>query len=109
MRWLEDAGADPNALATLTHQDLFFQAYSAGDESQASVLLFWYTDNRRGRVQGFSFLIDYNPPWEGAVKDIIPYPKRSPEVAIAEFVERWKFGMRSPEPIGPEEAKQEIL
>ncbi len=73
-------------------------------------MLFWYTNPRRTRVQGFNFLVDYNPPWDGAVKDIILYPQRPPEKAMVEFVESWKARMPQPtELITSVEAKQKIL
>ena len=108
--WLETAGSDTHGLAELAQQDLFYRAYYCGDDSQASIMLFWYTNPRRTRVQGFNFLVDYNPPWDGSVKDIILYPQRAPEKAMVEFVESWKARMPQPtELITAVEAKQKIL
>jgi hypothetical protein len=108
--WLAAIGGDPDTLAALAEWDHFFRADFTGDESQAALLLLWYTNRQQQRVQGFNFLIDYNPPWEGSVKDIIAYPQRSPQAAVAEFVDTWRARMHQPvEQIDAVEAKQTIL
>lgn len=110
MDWLTAAGGDPMTLAALTDWDHFFHAEFTGDESQAALILLWYTNRQRQRIQGFNFLIDYNPPWEGSVKDIITYPLRSRQAAIAEFVDIWRARMHSPvRQIDAVAAKQTIL
>lgn len=60
-------------------------------------------------MRGFGFLIDYNPPWDGSIKDIIACPQRSPEAAIRDFVECWAEQGRPLAPISAVEAKQKIL
>ena len=110
LRWLAEAGRDPDTLAALSEWDPFYRADFCGDDSQAALILLWYTNPQRNRVQGYNFLIDYNPPWEGSVKDIIVYPQRSPQVALADFVVRWQARMPRPvEQIDAVEAKRKIL
>lgn len=110
MDWLTAAGGDTGKLAALAEWTHFFRADFTGDDSQAALLLLWYTTRQQQRVQGFNFLIDYNPPWEGSVKDIIAYPQRSPKAAVAEFVDTWRARMHtSAEQIDAAEAKQTIL
>jgi hypothetical protein len=109
LAWLAAAGVETQTLARPQPSGSFYRAYFYGDDSQAIVNVFWYTDGRKTHVRGFNFLIDYNPPWEGAVKDIILYPQRTPQVAQREFVERCgEHGMRL-KPITDVEAKQKIL
>ena len=111
LTWLQAGGSDTEALAK-AQQDNFFSAYIYSDDfgSQSVVNLFWYCDRPRRHVRGFNFLIDYNPPWSGAVKDIALYPARTPQDAIHEFVDFWS--RRSGEPMIPlsaPEAKKKIL
>jgi len=109
LAWLEAAGADLSGLQERQAQTSFYQAHMYADDSQGIIIIFWYTDNRRRRVQGMNFLIDRNPPWEGAVKDIAVFPRRPPERAIQEYVDFWTQGGMPPTPLGAAEAKREIL
>lgn len=107
--WLEAAGTDVSELKERQVQSSFYRAYMYADDSQGVMIVLWYADHRRQKVQGLSLLIDFNPPWEGAAKDNMVLPRRSPERAIEEFVGVWtQRGMR-PEPLGAAEVKREIL
>ncbi len=86
-------------------QEAFFRAFAYGNIFQGVVQVYWYTDRRQLRVRGLTFLIDYNPPWEGAVKDIAVLPARAPEEAIARSVK----GFLALQEIEAAEAKRRIL
>ncbi|OGG45889.1 MAG: hypothetical protein A3F84_17220 [Candidatus Handelsmanbacteria bacterium RIFCSPLOWO2_12_FULL_64_10] len=107
--WLEGAGADLSALQKVEQRTHFYRAYTYADDSQGLIEVFWYTDDSQRKVQGMNFLIDINPPWEGAVKDITAFPSRSPEKAIQEFVDIWKQRDMRLTPVGDSEVKKEIL
>ncbi len=107
--WLEAAGTDVSELKDRQVQSSFYRAYMHADDSQGVIIVLWYADHRRRKVQGMCLLIDFNPPWEGAAKDNMILPRRSPERAIEEFVGMWtQQGMRT-EPLGAAEVKREIL
>ncbi|MDM8531089.1 hypothetical protein QUF63_07940 [Anaerolineales bacterium HSG25] len=70
--WLEATGQDLSTIeARIKAQTPFYRAYVYEDEfgSQGMILILWHTNTRQTKLQGLSFLIDYNPPWEGAIKD----------------------------------------
>lgn len=108
LAWLEGAGRDTKSL-TSTLQDLFCQAFYYGDRSQAMAAIFWYTHPKKNRAQGFSFLIDHNPPWDGAIKDVFLSPRRSPKDLIQQFVDTWAEGGMVVKPISAGEVKTKIL
>ncbi len=93
LAWLDAAGTDTTDLARIP--DLFIDAYYyddeevVGDLSQAYTAIFWYTDARRRRAQGMTFLLDYNPPWDGSVKDIMVTPKKPPDYLLERFHGLW--------------------
>jgi len=89
LAWLASAGADAADLAQDDAWDSFYDAYSAGNPMQESLMIFFYTNRRRNRVHGLSLLLDFEPPWDGAVKDAMRYPQRAPEDALDEFVRFW--------------------
>ncbi len=110
VQWLAAAGRDPSTLVALTQWDPFYRADFCGDDSQAALILLWYVNRQQTRVQGYNVLIDYNPPWDGAVKDIVVYPQRAPLTAVAEFVDRWRARMPlATIQIDAVEAKEKIL
>jgi hypothetical protein len=111
MNWLQATGVDTAALTVETPEDHFCRANYFADEfgSQAVLIIFWYHDRQHRRVRGFNFLIDFNPPWEGAVKDIMFLPVRSPDDAVRQFVDIWeKRGMKL-QSITAEEAKRKVV
>lgn len=107
--WLTSAGADVSVLQEEREESLFYGAYTYSDESQGMVVIYWYTDHRRYEVRGMSFLLDFNPPWEGSVKDITVLPQRSPERAVQEYVGMLRQRGMPLEPLGAAEAKREVL
>lgn len=108
--WLMDAEVPEENLAAATQTpSSFYKAYTYTDEfgSQGFIVVMWYTDPRRRRASGMSFLIDHNPPWEGAVKDVMVFPTRNPERLDRQFLDNWPH--IEPVPLGSAEVKQEIL
>jgi len=113
LAWLEASGVDTGGLAR--QPSLFMEAHYYddgalfGEPSQAFVSVFWYTDRRRKRAYGLTFLLDYNPPWDGSIKDVIVAPRRPPRKLLREFKEIWEKGGMEPETTSPERAKTVIL
>ncbi|MCE7981247.1 MAG: hypothetical protein DYG89_08665 [Caldilinea sp. CFX5] len=70
----------------------FHSAYYGADGlgSQAFLIFLWAANRQQSRVRGLSFLIDFNPPWDGAVKDVMTLPQRSPREMVEQFVDRWR-------------------
>jgi len=113
LAWLKTMGADTK---TLEHQpSLFLKAYYHDDEalwgekSQAQVTVFWYTDPGKKRAQGIGFLLDYNPPWDGSVKDVLVSPRRPPKRLLEDVLSVWRRGDMDLESISAERAKVIIL
>ncbi len=108
--WLSESGVD-TAQLDLERPPSFFDGYWGGDEfdSQSFLIVLWYVNAQRSRVQGINFLIDNNPPWEGAIKDALLLPQRSARDALAEFVAPWRQQSAYFEQLGAAEAKQHFL
>jgi hypothetical protein len=110
LAWLAAAGADTGELAAeLAAWDPFYDAYRISNPSQGTLMIFWYASPRKHRVQGLSLLLDFEPPWNGAVKDAMRYPQRTPEAAIEEFVDLWADRGMTPARLTAIEAKQEAI
>lgn len=107
--WLQAAGEDTTALAQAQQPDTFFDAYFYGDRSQATLIVFWFRDRQRTQVQGINFLLDSNPPWDGAVKDIMALPRQDPRTALRDHVQRWTNEGMPMQRISAVEAKRRIL
>lgn len=90
LAWLESAGVDISDLVELAQRDPFYRAFMFGNEMQGALLIFWYANRQQTRVRGFSFLIDFQPPWNGSVKDVIYFPQRTPDAAMADFIAPWQ-------------------
>jgi hypothetical protein len=90
LAWLEEAGSDISDLVEHVQQSSFVSAYYFHDTTdQAELFLYFYTSRRHNRVQGFDFLIDHNPPWNGAIKDVTITHARRPEKALDELFNFW--------------------
>lgn len=113
LAWMKAVGVDTKPLERLP--DLFLEAYyyddtaMLGEKSQAYVVVFWYTNPKRNRAQGIGFLLDYNPPWDGSVKDILVTPRRLPKRLLRDILGVWEQGGMEPEPVSAEQAKAVIL
>jgi hypothetical protein len=113
LAWMASLGIDTESLEN--PPSLFFDAYyyddkaSLGEKSQAYVMVLWYHDTKKRRAQGMGFLLDYNPPWEGSIKDILTTPRRAPKRLLRDILDTWKQGGMEPWPISAEQAKTVIL
>jgi hypothetical protein len=113
LAWMSSLGIDTEPLESLP--SLFFDAYYYDDEasfdgkSQAYVTVFWYTSPRKRRAQGMGFLLDYNPPWDGSVKDILVTPRRAPKRLLKDVLDTWRDGDMEPRSISAERVKIVIL
>jgi hypothetical protein len=108
--WLAAGGIDVENLEMPTAEDFFYKAFYLGNESQASLTIFWYTNHKRNRVQGLLFLIDYNPPWEGALKEGFLTAQRSPQDAVYDYIDQQREpGFPQPVEISMEEAKDRFI
>jgi hypothetical protein len=109
LAWLASAGADAADLAQDDAWESFYDAYTAGNPMQASLMIFFYTNRRKHRVHGLSLLLDFEPPWDGAVKDTMRYPQRAPDDAIDEFVRFWDRRGESLQRLTAIEAKRRAI
>ncbi len=111
LRWLAATGqavATPSA-STASTASTFHSAYALDDEYQAAVCVLWYSNLHRDRVRGFQFLIDYNPPWEGAIKELMALPSKPPQTLIRRFVAPIRGNGKSMAPVSGPEAKRKLL
>lgn len=109
LRWLEAANFDTASLRATLDWNAFYRAYQVGNEFQAAVAVFWYTSPQRRRVRALSLLLDFEPPWEGALKDVAVLGQRSPDEAINAFFDLWRGQGGEPRPLTASEAQQAIL
>ncbi len=109
MAWLQATGVDTSQIEE--ESSTFYQAFIGNDDmgSQGTFALFWYTSFRRDRVRGFSMLIDYNPPWEGAAKDVAVLPQAAPQKAVQNFRSLWQERGLDLKSLDPIEAKTLVL
>ncbi|RRR71566.1 MAG: hypothetical protein EI684_11440 [Candidatus Viridilinea halotolerans] len=87
--WLAAGEVSLAPIEVVQPQDLFIRGYKFGSPSQASVALFWYKDERRRNVHLLNCLLDYEPPWEGSLKDISYHTFRDVEAATQRLVAAW--------------------
>ena len=90
LQWLQTTGTDVAKVQQEEEGDRFFEAYTYSDDSQGFILVFWYEDRRRRKVEGMNFLLDYNPPWEGAVKDAMFIPAGSLDRVVQQHLSFWR-------------------
>ncbi len=107
--WLADTDTAPSLLQELQAQPSFYQAFSYYDDSQGIIILLWYADHQRRKIRGLTYLIDFNPPWEGAVKDIMNLPPRAQKRAGQDYVSIWRQRDMPLESLAAAEVKKEIL
>lgn len=111
LSWLEAAGVETEGLLPEVEHP-FFAAYTGEDQfgSQGVFVILWYANRLGNRVTGFNLLIDYNPPWEGSVKDVMALPTRATDDAIGDFVQIWEeqLGLEM-EPLNAAEAKTTVI
>lgn len=107
-RWLAALGRAVE-LPAASGAGAFHSAYEIDDGSQAAVSVLWYTTPQRNRARGLQFLIDYNPPWDGAVKDVLVMPSKTPASLLRRFIDIWAERGQPMTPIGAAEAKRKII
>lgn len=115
--WLEQAGGDISALeATVAarNKPLFYKAFAHSEHVlknswQGLVVVTWYTDTRRHKIQGLSILVDHNPPWHGAAKDLMLLPVMHPVELEHSFLGHWRKRMSALDEISASEAKTLII
>lgn len=112
-QWLQAQSIDLTTLKAELKKDISFcEAHLYEDEfgSQGNLIILWYIDSQQRKVHGFSFLIDYNPPWEGAIKNVIILPKGSLDVVKRKVVDAWQesLGVQM-EKISGKAAKEKLL
>src|SRR5258706_14096997 len=88
LRWLA-AGGRAVSLSVPSAASTFHSAYVLDDEWQAAVIVLWYSNPQRNRARGMQFLIDRNPPWNGALKDAFLFPSKPPEQLLVHYVDMW--------------------
>jgi len=106
--WLSANGVNlpqPTPIAT----DLFYQAYDLDNGMQGTTRVLWYVSEKKNRLYGMSMLYDHNPPWDGAVKDILVLPKDDPRDTLRRFVDIWATRGETMAPISGSAAKTKIL
>lgn len=89
--------------------DFFYDAYETGNEFQGTVAIFGYTNAQRRRVRYLSFLIDYSPPWNGAVKDGYLRPAGATDQMVSEYIAFWSARTGVPTRLAPAVAKRRVL
>ncbi len=108
LRWLA-AGGREVSLIMPSAESTFHSAYALDDSSQAAVSVLWYSNAQRNRARGMQFLIDHNPPWEGAIKDVMLFPNKPPEQLIERYVEMWAERGQAMTPIDAAAAKHKLV
>ena len=106
--WMQAAWS-PTAPVEAAGDISFYQAYHYSDDSQGIIILLWFSDAQRRQAAGMSFLIDYNPPWEGAIKDIGDLPPCPLKQAVRRYVNPWMQRGLKLEKVGAAEAKRIII
>jgi hypothetical protein len=106
--WLAAGGIAPLSSQDLNPVDRMIAAYEVSDEAQASVTLFYFVDGRRRRVRISSFLIDFQPPWEGALKDLAYRSFPDAERARDEYFAVWEENIHEQRPIAVTDATRRV-
>lgn len=88
--------------------ELFIAAYELGEPSQDAPTLFWYEDARRRRVLMASLLVDFEPPWEGALKDLAFSTYRDHNRALDEYLRLWRGRGMEPRALDAATAAQRV-
>lgn len=87
LRWLAFTDVEISA-EDLQRESSFYKAFLGKDDmgSQGIFFFFHYHNRSRERVKGFSLLLDYNPPWEGAAKDGVAISQYRARDAVQHYV-----------------------
>lgn len=87
--WLSAAGVSLTEYEERKSIPTFFKAFQLVNEMQGAVIGLFYTDHRRIRVRAMTLLLDFQPPWEGSVKDIMMKGPFSESDAVKQMVDHW--------------------
>lgn len=109
LQWLQNIGVELAKVQQVEEINRFYEAYMYADESQGFILFFWYEDRRRRKVEGLNFLLDYNPPWEGAVKDAMFIPAGPPDRVVKKHLSFWRHRGVPLESLDAIQTKEHIL
>ncbi len=107
-QWLAALGRSARAPAE-NRVSTFHSAYEVGDEWQTAVIVLWYSNRQRTRARGMNFLIDRNPPWHGALKEIMMLENKMPAQLKERYVDTWGQQGQTMTPISAVEAKRLIV
>ena len=102
---------DADIEVALSAPSSFYKAFYGDDDfgSQGFLIILWYTNQQKTRVSGVNFLRDFNPPWDGAIKDSFQFPQRSPQDAVRQYVDRMRQGRITIREVGDVRAKQLMI
>jgi hypothetical protein len=107
--WLEASGITPAPLPSDADlADLLIAAYEVANPIQASTVIFWHADGRRRQVRSLTCLIDYEPPWEGALKDVAHHEARDFDKALGSYQRLWREHGLEAERVGLPAAAQRV-
>lgn len=107
-QWLGALGREA-AVVKMSGAEAFYKAWEIDDGSQASVIVLWYSNPHKNRARGLQFLIDYNPPWEGAVKDAFLLENKPPEWLEQRYIAMWAARGQEMTAIDAVAAKRKLL
>ncbi|HKZ68931.1 MAG TPA: hypothetical protein VJ020_02565 [Anaerolineales bacterium] len=106
--WLATLGRSAR-VAVENRVSTFHSAYEVHDEWQTAVIVLWYSNRQRSRARGMNFLIDRNPPWYGALKEIMLLENKMPAQLKERYVDIWGRQRQTMIPISAVEAKRLIV
>jgi len=114
LAWLEAVDIDVAEFKdrpSLLMETYYFddEEYLRREKSQASISVFWYMDATKSRARALVFLLDYNPPWDGSVKDVLVSPPRSPRQLLKDHLAIWRGSDLGPKVAEPTQVKTVIL
>ncbi len=73
------------------------------------MVILWYSNPQRNRARGMEFLIDHNPPWNGAIKDVMLFPNKPPEMLVERYVDIWTERGQAMTPIDAGAVKRKLV
>ncbi len=87
--WLQRSGVE---VAIVPTASTFFRAYYGIDEfgSQGTLVFLWYNNRQRDRAAGMGWLLDFNPPWFGCVKDCHPISQEDATLQAYTVTHFWR-------------------
>jgi len=93
MQWLAAEGLKVNALQVISPFS-FADAYFHENGSQGILIIACYDSPKKQKIYFMQFLIDYNPPWEGGIKDAF-----SRHGSMDKFNQKWVREVNSVMPL----------